>query len=764
MRCSIVIVFAGWMFLAASALAQVPLETDAVDKDYADELVRTAPKAPREALATFRLPSGFRIEVAASEPLVQDPVAMAFDSWGRMYVVEMRGYSEQPEESLGRVRRLEDRDQDGHFETVTDFLTGLSWPTAIACFDDGIILGQPPHLQYCRDQNGDGRADEVVTWATGFGRQNVQGMMNSFVWGLDGRLYGSASSNGGELTGAIVVASPLSLRRRDFAIQFGEQIELQPVSGGGQHGMSFDDLGNRYVSSNSDHLQWVEYEERYQGRNPYLIPLAAARSIAADGPAAEVYRTSPVEPWREVRTRLRVKGFVSGPIEGGGRAAGYFTGATGVTIYRGDTFADTFRQRTHAFVGDVGGNLVHHKVIESHGLKKVAYRVEATSEFLTSTDNWFRPCQFANGPDGALYVVDMYRETIEHPASLPPTIKRHLDLTSGRDRGRIYRVVTSDFRREPRTMPGDVDGEALVAMLSHPNGWHRDTAMHRLLGLARGTNRSRIPALAAHLEDLVRDSGDAQGIVRALYCLDTWRALDGGVLRKALGHPAALVRVQAVRLAEARFLDPEVLAAVQALANDQDLGVRFQVAMSLGEAEAKRRVEPLRAAGSSGRQRCQDAPCHPLFTQPGLGCDGGSPAIRTTTARAARLCRTYPRSHAASRGQWSGLLRGAGDRAARGWRQRPLGGVAAGRRAATRRRAGRLSEAGRRGATRCSRPHSTGTFKRGGWERSGCRGDAHCRNRGFIHGPFRIRGRDARRTLAATSPFADTDSRHASGS
>ena len=170
--------------------------------------------------------------------------------------------------------------------------------------------------------------------------------------------------------------------------------------------MSLDQWGDRYVSSNSNHIQWIEFDARYLNRNPLLVPRPATRTIAADGPAAEVFRSSPVEPWRLVRTRLRVKGMVGGPVEGGGRAAGYFTGASGVTIYRGDAFPHSFRDETFAVVGDVGGNLIHLKRVDDDGLSKVARRVDDRREFLTSTDNWFRPVQFANGPDGALYVVD----------------------------------------------------------------------------------------------------------------------------------------------------------------------------------------------------------------------------------------------------------------------------------------------------------------------------------------------------------------------
>src|SRR5437660_2553853 len=202
-------------------------------------------------------------------------------------------------------------------------------------------------------------------------------------------------------------------------------------------------------------------------------PLA---SIAVDGPAAEVYRVSPEEPWRVIRTRWRVAGLVPGPIEGGGRSAGYFTGATGTTIYRGDAFPAEFRN--NAFVGDAGGNLVHRKILIPDGVGFKAQRGagEETSEFMASTDTWFRPVQFANAPDGTLYVIDMHREVIEHPWSLPDNLKKFLDLNSGNNCGRIFRIVPDGFKQPKRIHLNKASLAELVATLEHPNAWHREPA------------------------------------------------------------------------------------------------------------------------------------------------------------------------------------------------------------------------------------------------------------------------------------------------
>lgn len=313
---------------AALAVAQEP--------DFSAELPRIPPTPPEKAIATFQLKEGYRIELTAAEPLVASPVAICWDELGRMYVVEMRGYSEHRDEKLSRVRLLHDDDNDGVYDRGTIFAEDLLWPTAIACWNGGVFVADAPDILYLKDADGDGKAEIRKRVFTGFGVHNVQGLLNSFHWGLDNRIHGTGSSCGGQIT---VVdkpdATPVNINGRDFSFD-PKTLDFRAESGGAQHGMTFDDFGRKFVCSNSDHCQQVMYEDRYAARNPLLAAPGARVSIATDGPQAEVFRTSPVEPWRVVRTRLRVSGTVPGPIEGGGRAAGYFTGATGVTIVRGE--------------------------------------------------------------------------------------------------------------------------------------------------------------------------------------------------------------------------------------------------------------------------------------------------------------------------------------------------------------------------------------------------------------------------------------------
>ncbi len=552
--------------------------TPTAEINFAEELPRIAPLEPDAAIKSFEVLDGFQVQLVASEPVVTDPVALCFDERERLYVVEMRDYSEQDKESLGRIRLLTDEDRDGRYEKSTIFAQGLSWPTAIICYDGGVFVGAPPHLFYFKDTDGDGIADQKKLIFTGFGRSNVQGLMNSFRWGLDNRIHGAASSSGGKVTRPDDPQfSPVELRGRDFSFD-PKKLDLRAESGGAQHGMDFDEWGRKYVCSNSNHAQFVMYDDRYIARNRYLAAPGPRVSIAADGGQGPVYRISPVEPWRIVRTRLRVAGAVRGPVEGGGRPAGYFTGSTGITIYDGNALPKDMKGC--AIVGDVGSNIVHRKKLIPNGVGMIAKRIDENTEFLRSKDIWFRPVQFSNGPDGALYVLDMYREVIEHPKSLPPEIKQHLDLTSGRDRGRLWRVVPDGFTKKPRTLLSELSTQDLVAALESPNGWHRETASRLLY------ERHDLAAVPGLLR-LVKSSPLPQGRMHALYSLAGLGKLNPESLLTALNDAHPRVREHAIKLAENYSDHANVLKCLESLTDDDDLRVRYQLAFTAGELPQK---------------------------------------------------------------------------------------------------------------------------------------------------------------------------------
>ncbi|MCY2966546.1 MAG: c-type cytochrome, partial [Planctomycetota bacterium] len=474
---------------------------------------------------------------------------------------------------------------DGVFDKSTLFADKLSWPTAICCFDGGVFVGAAPEIYYLKDTNGDGKADVRKVVFNGFGRGNVQGLFNSFHWGFDNRIHGATSSSGAQVRRPDdEAAPPVNLNGRDFSFD-PRILDIRPESGGAQHGMCFDDFGRKFVCSNSDHIQLVMYEDRYIARNKSLAAPGPRVSIASDGPQAEVFRISPVEPWRIVRTRLRVSGKVPGPIEGGGRAAGYFTGATGVMLYRGDAWPAEYRGQ--AFIGDVGSNIVHRKKLEPNGVALVANRVDDKVEFLASTDTWFRPAQFVNAPDGTLHVIDVCREVIEHPASLPPAIKKHLDLTSGRDRGRLYRVIPDGYSQPKIPKLHSATSQELVAALEHRNAWHRLSAQRLLY---ERQDRS----VVADLVKLAHDSQLPEGRLHALCALVGQNALTAEVVLAALSDSHPGVRRNAVRLSEPLLADSaELRQRLLAMVDDPDLLVRYQLAFSLGEISVGPRAKAL---------------------------------------------------------------------------------------------------------------------------------------------------------------------------
>ena len=546
------------------------------EHDYKDQLLPVAPKEPNEALKSFEVAEGFRVELAACEPNVVDPVAMAFDADARLFIIEMRGYSEDDGEVLGRVRLLEDADDDGTYEKSIVFADGFSWPTAICCTRGGILVGAAPDIIWLKDTNGDDRADERRVVFTGFNKSNVQGLLNTFKWGLDNRIHGVTSSSGAnvqKLEDGQTVGKPISLHGRDFSID-PLTLELAAISGGGQHGMSMNNWGEKFTCSNSDHLQQIVFDDRYLARNPYLSVPSVRRSIAQDGPQAEVYRTSPVEAWRVIRTKLRAAKVVPGIVEGGGRAAGYFTGATGVTIFRGDAWPQQYQGM--AIVGDVGSNLVHRKQLVEDGVVYEGKRIDTGKEFVSSSDIWFRPVQYANAPDGSLYVADMYREVIEHPKSLPPMIKKHLDLTSGRDRGRIYRIVASDFQRRPTPRMSEMPTEELVPFLNHPNSWHRETA-------ARLIYERQDSSIVSQLEANVKGASLPEGRFISLSALAGLKQVTSHLLISAMQDKHPRVRQHAILLSEPFIQNSQELRQqLLGLVSDANIHVRFQLAFTAG--------------------------------------------------------------------------------------------------------------------------------------------------------------------------------------
>lgn len=550
---------------------------------------RSVPREPADARQTFETLPGFEMQLVASEPLVASPVALEYDEFGNGWVLEMHDYpftdknTDKPfvdksaDPPLGRIRVLKDTDGDGVFDQSTVFTDGISWPTGLAFWKKGVFVAATPDLWYLKDTDGDGAADLKEKLYTGFRKFNIQAVMNNLRWGLDHQIYGAGGTNGGSIQSLLEPQSPaIPFGSNDFRINPIDR-RLAVLSGGARFGHALDDWGNRFLCNIRNPVIHVVLPAHYLARNPYVPVRSSLFDCAETGDTLPVYRSSPAEPWRAFRatrwtTDLEGKLYPKSELVPGG----YFTSACGITMYRGAAWPTEYYGQV--FLSDVASNVIHRQVLTVEGATFRSRRVDDGTEFVRSTDTWFRPVNFTNAPDGTLHVVDMYRETIEHPWSIPDDIKEALDLLSGRERGRIWRIAPTGFQSElPQPLPGHASTIQLVALLEHSNSWQRDTAARLLF---ERQDRSAIPLLRNLLTS--SQSPVARGL--ALWGLQGLQALETSDLLIALQDESPRIREQGIVLAEP-LLDqaPKTLDQVLERARDDDPRVRFQVALSLGE-------------------------------------------------------------------------------------------------------------------------------------------------------------------------------------
>jgi putative membrane-bound dehydrogenase-like protein len=534
----------------------------------------TRPLSPQQSLAAMRTRDELSVELVAAEPLVVDPVAIDWGPDGRLWVVEMNDYPMGRDGRYtpgGRIRVLEDTDGDGIYDKATVFLDNIPFPTGILVWRRGVLICAAPDILYAEDTDGDGRADVVRKLFSGFGSDNYQGRVNGLEYGLDGWVYGSCGLFGGKIECRPLIPGPsarrgeagksttVNLGDRDFRIRPDAGV-LEPATGRTQQGRPRDDWGDWFGCDSGTLCRHYPLADHYLRRNPHVAPPAAAVLVPDDPDPARLY---PARPGLQLFK-------LSGPP---GRA----TAACGLGIYRDDLLGAAYRG--NAFTCEPVNLVVHRLALSPRGSSFAGGRAagEEATEFLTSTDGWFRPVQARTGPDGCLWVVDMYRYVIEHPRWIPPEDLAKLDLRAGDTLGRIYRVRPRG--RAPRPIPrlDKLDTAGLVAALDSPNGWQRDLAGQLLLWRAD-------PAAAGPLEELAEKGSRPAARLHALCALDGLGALKPSVVRRALADRHPGVRRHAVRLAEPFLAGAQdVGAALARLVEDPDPQVRLQLACSLGE-------------------------------------------------------------------------------------------------------------------------------------------------------------------------------------
>ena len=494
------------------------------------------PLSPEAERASFTAPAGFQVELVASEPLIEAPVAMAFDPDGRLFVVEMRDFMRDADgtgedAATGRVSVLDDSDGDGRMDRSTVFLDKLVLPRSVAFVEGGVLIAAPPQLLFCADKvdkaGRNDRCDSPQVVATDYGtRKNPEHDANGLGHGIDNWLY---SANVGQ-------------RHR---VRSGQLLAEATITRG-QWGISQDDFGRLIYNANSDYLRGDLL--------PVYATAAHLRTTRGQNQALDPDQTT----WPG-RANFGVnRGYKDGSLRADGTLA-KFTAACGPTVYRGDQFPAAFRG--NVFVAEPAANFVRRSVVTERATALAARNAYGRSEFLTSTDERFRPVNLTTGPDGTLYVADFYRGLIQHRIYLTPFLRQQVierGLDRPVDRGRIWRVVNTARPPGPRPQLRLATGATLLQHLSHPNGWWRDTAQRLLI-------ERRDAAVSGSLVRLLRAAPDARTRLHALFTLEGLGQLSTSVLRQANRDQSRFVRAAAQAL-QRRDDDAKRAAFVRQLA------------------------------------------------------------------------------------------------------------------------------------------------------------------------------------------------------
>ncbi|TKT87947.1 PVC-type heme-binding CxxCH protein [Dyadobacter frigoris] len=541
-------------------------------KHYADALT------PEEALKSFELDENFNIEIFAAEPIVKDPVEMVFDEQGRAFVVEMPDYPYKPEngKGSGRIKMLVDTNGDNRMDKYFLFADSLLEATSILPWKGGLLVAAAPNIWYMKDTTGDFKADIKEILFTGFFAGNSEAQITNLRFGIDNWIYASNHGQDGQVTFSKKPGSPaLPMKNADFRFRL-DRNQFEPETGPGQFGHTFDDFGHRFVTQNTIRIQHMVVPWRYLHRHDFL-PSQKGMADISNGELTMFQRTA-APYWRAERSARRNKEYKEQQLDRIEYADGHFTGATGGTFYGGNTFPEKYSG--NIFTGDVSGNLVHRDVITSLTSSPTfaASRDsihEKNKEFLSSTDSWFRPANLTSGADGALYVIDMYRQHIETPVSIPEDLKTDMDFLAGVDKGRIYKITPKTPRSATPALvnPARLNALEIVKLLSDPSQFYRLQAQRILL---ERQDKTIVPAVI----ELFSNGSDPRTRLHAFFVLEGLSALNEGLIQKAVNDPSPGVREYGLIPAEKY---PGLLPEIIKRTTDGPVRVAFQATLSLGE-------------------------------------------------------------------------------------------------------------------------------------------------------------------------------------
>ena len=541
------------------------------------------PTPLEDALSTFELAPGFKIELLASEPLIGDPVDMEIDELGRLYVVEMPGYP-LDKSGTGKIKLLTDSDGDGRMDKSTVYAESLTLPNSIMRWKKGVLVTDAPHVLYFEDADGNGTAEIRDTLLTGFALSNPQHNLNSPVLGIDNWIYlaheaavtTEAYKNEFGDRGRDVYYPRYPNGPRLGVNSDGRSIRFQPdkqklelISSNTQFGHTFDEFGHHFLVGNANHIYQEVIAEPYLKRNRNLLLSNATQSLSDHGDAAEVFPIAR-NPEHQLLTDV-----------------GVITSACGLTTYLGGAFPPPF-DNDITFVAEPVSNLVHVDKLKDNGASFIASRIFQNKEFLASTDAKFRPVNMYVGPDGALYIVDYYRKIIEHPEWMGEEVIKSGELYNDSDKGRIYRISSTDAKAADWTKGltlGKASTDSLIKLLAHPNQWWRQNAQRLLIDRA---DKQAIPLLT----QMTTDQTSHMRRLHALWTLEGLGELKPEHIRTALQDSVGGIRENAIRLAEVHLKDtPSLITDLLPLEKDPDAKVRFQLLCTLGFINTPEAVE-----------------------------------------------------------------------------------------------------------------------------------------------------------------------------
>lgn len=494
------------------------------------------PPTPEVALSALVVKPGHRVDLVASEPLIESPVAFDFAADGALFVVESRGERSRPRDELdrgGRVKRLIDIDNDGDFDEATIFLDQLASPSGCIEWNGGLFVCAVPDILYAKDEDGDGVAETRETWFSGFSTEPGSVGPNSLTWGLDGWVYGAAGSMGGSIR-STKTGDTTEAQLRDFRFD-PRSGHFEALVGQSRWGRARDEFGEWFGCDSNLPVLHFPLEERYLALNPHIVPPPSHHVAHAGGEACEVFPLCPtLDRFHPLGRRNHV------------------ASARGIEVLKSSALGAAYRG--NLFVNEPTHHLVMRLVPESDGSTFRAVRPgdEADREFLVSRSCWFRPVQAKTGPDGALWILDTVRSAVDPPRANRAEQLSATDPPADGGFGRLWRVAAHGDPLRPLPDLTASTSQELVEVLADENGALRDLAHRTLLSRSIHDAPSSIKmALVAIVGGAESASEGAR--VSAVYALSQLDLLDDATIERALVSNSVELRIAALRILEPRL-------------------------------------------------------------------------------------------------------------------------------------------------------------------------------------------------------------------